>query len=334
VHRVTPTHAGTALARTAGSRPVVALLLASGLLLSFLPVRDADAAAGSWQRLADAPAKRQEASYVSLNGELHLLGWTKAHKVYDPASNSWSTRAPMPVQRHHVQAVAVDGKIYMIGGLTSWPDGDVNTVYIYNPSTNRWTQGASMGSRGRGAGAVAVRNGKIYYAGGLHGGTAVSWFDVYDPATDDWTALPNMPRAREHFHGAVAGGKFWAIGGRQGAINSTIAPTDAFNFSTGRWETGYAPIPTKRGGFGVGVAGSEIIVFGGEGGGVQSAVQAYDTSTDSWRALTPMARPRHGFQVAECGGAFYIATGSIKQGGGGASPYHDVFRLSAGTGCG
>ena len=215
-------------------------------MLSFLPMRNADAAPGSWQRLADAPAKRQEASYVNLNGTLHLLGWTTAHKAYNPANDSWSTRAPMPVKRHHVQAVAVDGKIYMIGGLTAWPDGDVNTVYIYDPGTNRWTQGASMGSRGRGAGAVAVRNGDIYYAGGLHDGLAVSWFDVYDPGTNTWDSLPNMPRPREHFHSAVVNGKLWAVGGRQGAINSTIGPTDAFNFSTGRWETGYAPIPTRR----------------------------------------------------------------------------------------
>jgi N-acetylneuraminic acid mutarotase len=315
-------------------RRVVASTAHGALIASPVPPSTvAGTLPGSWERLADAPRKRQEASYVTLAGKLHLLGWSRAHKVYNPANDSWSGKAKLPAKLNHVQAVALDGKIYVIGGLTSWPDGDVNTVYIYNGATNKWSQGARM-PRGRGAGGIAVRNGKIYYAGGLNGGTAVPWFDVYDPAADSWSSLPNMPRAREHFHAAVAGGKLWAIGGRQGPINSTVAQTDAFNFSTGQWQTGFAPIPTKRGGFGVGVAGDEVIVFGGEGGGVHPEVEAYDATSDTWRALQDMAKPRHGFQVAECGGAFYIATGSIKQGGGGATPYHDVFRLASGAGCG
>ncbi len=85
----------------------------------------------------------------------------------------------------------------------------------------------------------------------------------------------------------------------------------------------------------MGVAGNEVIVFGGEAGGIaQPAVEAYDTTTNTWRQLAPMAVPRHGIQVAECSGAFYIATGSTDQGGGSASAYNDVFRLTSGTGCG
>jgi hypothetical protein len=47
-----------------------------------------------------------------------------------------------------------------------------------------------------------------------------------------------------------------------------------------------------------------------------------------------MPVPRHGIQVAECGGAFYIATGGTKQGGGGATTYQDVFRPTGTEGCG
>jgi hypothetical protein len=291
---------------------------------------------GSWERLADAPTIRTEGTYVNLNGELHLIGGanSKAHHVYDPVTNSWTAKAALPIKLHHVQGVVVGGKIYVVGGLTAWPGGDVNTVYIYNPGSNTWTQGAPM-PVGRGAGATVVHNGKIYYAGGLHGGVAVSLFDVYDPTTNSWSSLPNMPRVREHFHGAVVNGKLWAIGGRSVAINATISQTDAFNFSSGQWETGFAPIPTMRGGFGVGVAGDEVIVFGGEGGGISHPeVEAYNTSTNQWRQLAPMAVPRHGMQVAECNGAYYLATGSTDQGGGSASAYNDVFRLSSGTGCG
>lgn len=322
-------------ASTHRARLAVAVAAVVTLTATLLPITAANAAPGTWQARADAPFARQESSYVNLNGKLHLLGDVKTHHVYDPTNNSWATKAAMPVKVDHVQAVATGGKIYMIGGLQSWPAGDVGNVQIYNPATDSWSAGTPMpADRTRGAGAVAVRNGKIYYAGGLHGGTAVAMFDEYDPATDEWTALPDMPRAREHFHSAVAGGKLWAVGGRQGPINTMISPTDAYNFSTGSWQTGFAEIPTERGGFSVGVSGDELIVFGGEGGGIHPEVEGYDVSDDDWRTLTSMATPRHGMQVAECGGAFYIATGGTAQGGGSASLKHDVFRLNQGDGCG
>ena len=313
----------------------IAASMAMLLSVALLPAMPAAAAPGAWQDLADAPFARQEASYVNLDGKLHLVGTVKTHHVYDPATDTWSTKAPMLVKVDHVQAVATGGKIYVVGGLQSWPDGDVGNVQIYDPGTNTWSEGTAMpAARTRGAGAVVVRNGDIYYAGGLHGGTTVAMFDVYDPDTDTWTALPDMPRAREHFHAAIAGGKLWAVGGRQGAINSTLAETDAFNFTSNEWETGFAEIPTERGGFGVGVSGDRVIVFGGEGGGIHPEVEAYDVSDDAWSTFTSMPIPRHGIQVAECGGAFYIATGGTAQGGGSATVAQDVFRLDPGDGCG
>jgi N-acetylneuraminic acid mutarotase len=189
--------------------------------------------------------------------------------------------------------------------------------------------------RGRGAGGVAVHNGKIYYAGGLHNGSAVSWFDEYNPVTDTWRKLPNMPRAKDHFHAAVVNGKFFAIGGRNTAINATLAANDVFNFSTGTWSSNRAPLPTKRGGFAAAVLGDEILIIGGEGGGKTFAtVEAYDVSSNSWRALAPMPTPRHGIQAAVCNGGVYIAAGGRTQGGANPSDVHEAFFLNGQTACG
>ena len=131
--------------------------------------------------------------------------------------------------------------------------------------------------RERGAGGVAVHQGKIYYAGGLNGGFAKPWFDVYDPAANTWSQLPNMPVARDHFQAQVANGKFWVTGGRDTAINNTITSTIAFDFSTGTWQTIAPPLPGP-GGFASAVLGDEILVIGGR--------EAVRPST-RWRPTTP-----------------------------------------------
>jgi N-acetylneuraminic acid mutarotase len=274
-------------------------------------------------------------SYVQAGGKFYLAGGGTAHQVYDPQANSWANVAPLPQALDHIQGAVVGGKIYYIGGLTAWPSPHVSTVYIYDPQTNSFTQGAPMpAGRGRGAGGVAVYQGKIYYAGGLNNGSAVSWFDVYDPQANTWTQLPNMPRVRDHFHAAVVGGKFYAIGGRNTAINATTTANDAFDFSTGTWAQGLAPLPTARGGFAAAALGNEVLIIGGEGGGSTfSTVEAYNTQTNSWRTLAPMPTARHGIQAAECNGGVYIAAGGKTQGGGAPSDVHEVFFLDGATSC-
>jgi N-acetylneuraminic acid mutarotase len=288
-----------------------------------------------WQTLTSAGLVRQEVSYAEANGKFYLGGGqpsgggrTTRHQMYDPATGSWTDVAPVPLGLDHAQAINLNGLIYYIGGLTGFPGPSIDDVYIYNPATNTWAEGTPMpAGRDRGAGGVAVYGGKIYYYGGVHtfpnGERAVNWFDVYDPVANTWTQLPDMPTARDHFHAAVLRGRFYAIGGRDRDIAATTAANEAYDFATGAWVTGLAPLPTQRGGFAVGVTGDEIVVLGGEGGGQAHAdVEAYRPASNTWRTLAEMPTPRHGIQAAGCAGGLYIAGGATDEGG----PYQtDVF---------
>ena len=215
------------------------------------------------------------------------------------------------------------GKIYYLGGLVGWPGPEVGTVYIYDPATDSFSEGAPM-PQGRGAGGVAVYEGKIYYAGGLSDAVAQSSFYVYNPDADTWAELPEMPHAKDHFHAAVLGGKFYAIGGREAQINATIPFVDVFDFATQTWTTLDTSLPTERGGFATAVLGGEILIIGGEGGGTHDEVEAYNPAMNTWRTLEPMPTARHGIQAAVCNGGVYIAAGGVKQGVG-PSTEHEVF---------
>ncbi|MGH2755755.1 MAG: malectin domain-containing carbohydrate-binding protein, partial [Actinomycetota bacterium] len=289
---------------------------------------------GTWQSLPSNSVSRQEVAYVQVNGKFYLAGGlvegATAVEMYDPIAKTWSTVAQLPESLDHIQAVAIGSKIYYIGGLNHWPGPDSGNVYIFDTKTNTFTEGAPMpAARQRGAGGVAVHNGKIYYAGGLHasGGTsvAVNWFDVYDPDLNTWSALTDMPNSRDHFHAAVLNGKFYAIGGRNQAIGNILHFNQAYDFSTGQWAAGLAPLPSTRAGFATAVIDDEIIVLGGEGGGIaHGTVEAYKPSTNTWRSLTSMPNPRHGIQAAVCNDGIYLAAGGISQGNG-PSKVHDVF---------
>jgi N-acetylneuraminic acid mutarotase len=300
---------------------------------------------GQWQNRARSGPERQEVSYVKAGGKFYLAGGfipgsgrTNLHERYNPKTNSWKRVAPLPAKLDHVQGVSLGGKIYYVGGL-SGPSTSANTVYVYNPITDSFDKGTPMpADRGRGAGGVGVYRGKIYYAGGLHNGKAVPWFDRYNPATETWKKLPNMPRPRDHFQGAVVDGKFYAIGGRDTNIDAITRKVDVYDLSDpagNTWKTRDTALPTARAGFATAVLGRRILVIGGEGGGrAYDTVEAYYTATNSWRRLEPMPTARHGIQAVVCNGGVYIADGGTIQGGSNPTDAHEVFFLRGPTSCG
>ena len=100
---------------------------------------------------------------------------------------------PQRVTRH--AAAAMGGKIYVTGGETG-NDELVNSVYVYDPQADAWTQLASMGNARR-SHASAVVGGKLYVFGGLDSRERlVSTAEVYDPASDSWAQVTNLTSAR------------------------------------------------------------------------------------------------------------------------------------------
>jgi N-acetylneuraminic acid mutarotase len=285
-----------------------------------------------WETRASTGFRRREVSYAESGGNFYLAGGlasaggdTKRQQMYDPVTDTWSDVSPLPSAVHHVQAVSLNGKIYYIGGLSTATGSEVGTVQIYNPNTDSFSAGAPM-PRPRGAGGVAVYNGKIYYAGGINGGVAVKWLDEYDPSSDTWRVLPDMPLSRDHFHAQVVDGKFYALAGRNKKIGATRSKNAVYDFSKSSWTTNIAPIPTPRGGVASAVVGDEILVIGGERGGLAwSTVEAYNTTRNTWRTLEPMPTARHGIQAVSWNGGVYIAAGSKKQGGGLDTDVHEVY---------
>ena len=78
---------------------------------------------------------------------------------------------------------------------------------------------------------------RIYTPGGYDASRATSAvLEVYDSATDRWTAGPTMPEGRNHPCVVAGGGRLFVIGGYS-ASNAATASTFAYDPSTQLWST-------------------------------------------------------------------------------------------------
>ena len=275
---------------------------------------------------------RHEAAYVQVGNKFYLLGGRENNSnvnIYDPATDIWTIGADAPFPVHHVQALAYDGLIYMIGSFqdNNFPTEKPNpNIVIYDPLADKWLTGPAIpNNRLRGSMGAVVYQGKIYVVNGLTNGHTsgwVNWFDVFDPRTNQWSTLPNSPRARDHFHAAVIGNKLYVAGGRRSGQQNTFLPTvgavDVFNFQTNSWATLPNNIPTQRAASTAAVLGNELIIIGGEqsSGAANNQTEALNVSTNNWRTLAPLLQGRHGTQAIVNNNGIYVASGSPNVGGG------------------
>ena len=137
-----------------------------------------------------------------------------ANYVYDPETDAWSEMAPIPTPVDGYASAVIDNKIYIIGGgtATGMLENATNIVQIFDPETNKWTNGTSMPTGVYKAGAcstsglfapkrIYVVGGNLYYnTGGIlepyafWSGSNLN--QVYDPNTGDWSTETFLPDSR------------------------------------------------------------------------------------------------------------------------------------------
>ena len=74
----------------------------------------------------------------------------------------------------------------------------MNSVYVYDPQADAWTELASM-SIARQFHASAAVVGKLYVFGGFGANGNLDTAEVYDPASDSWTQVTSLTSTRSSF---------------------------------------------------------------------------------------------------------------------------------------
>merc|ERR1712194_726487 len=103
--------------------------------------------------------------------------------------------ASMPEVRYSHAAISMGGKIYVTGGHGN--DDYTNTVIVFDPLANTWTELAGMGST-RGYHASAVIGGKLYVFGGFsNSGERTASVEAYDPISNTWAQVLDLTSDRD-----------------------------------------------------------------------------------------------------------------------------------------
>ena len=224
-----------------------------------------DPASNAWSPLADMPEGVTHAGATTDGTDVFYAGGfvedasrtfqifgTKHVWRYRVATNSYEAMPDLPDFRGTGALQYVDGKLHFFGGESFGQGRDTPEHWVLDLAGGgtTWVPAAPMlPGRARNHLGSTVYQGKIYAAGGQHGHDEgldeTPLVDVYDPATDTWTTLADMPLAKGHIAMGtlVFQGRIVVIAGEisNGVYTNEIA---AYDLATNTW-TELTPFPEK-----------------------------------------------------------------------------------------
>jgi N-acetylneuraminic acid mutarotase len=239
--------------------------------------------------------------------------------MYNPSTNTWTTlSASMTTVRIALGAASgpCQGNttvtcLYAVGGSADNTGTNLlNSVEMYDPSTNAWTTLSAVLNTARSAlgAASGPCQGKTtttcLYAIGGHSDTpsrALSSVEMYSPTATTWTTLAaSMTTVRSHLgaasgpcHGNTTATCLYAIGGVDGA-GYALSSVQMYSPSTTTWTT-VASLTTARAFLGAASGPCQgnatancLYAIGGldANGNVLGSVEMYTPSTNTWTTLS------------------------------------------------
>ncbi|KAL7098129.1 hypothetical protein ACP275_10G185800 [Erythranthe tilingii] len=160
--------------------------------------------------------------------------------LFDPVSLDWNRIDPVPKYPDGLplfcQVVSTEGKLVLMGGWDPSTWDPVRDVFVYEFTTQKWTQCADMPST-RSFFAIGAVEGRVVVAGGhdeSKNALSSSW--VYDIKKNEWSELARMSEERDECEGVVVGSEFWVVSGygteTQGAFKNSA---EVYEFGSGGW---------------------------------------------------------------------------------------------------
>lgn len=278
-----------------------------------------------WEPEPPMSVARDQFTGGVIDGKIYVFGGNgnpntvnlKSTEMFNPATD-WVNRAD---NNHNggygveeLTGAVVDANLYVFG---AWGGigpgghyGDFNFNERYDPNTDTWTSLAPKPTVVTAAPAT-VYNGEIYLFGGSYnyeGKEEPNFYDVveaYNPATNTWRFVTNMPIMVMMPAVATVGDKVYVIGGYLPEEDRMSTDVMRFDFQTEQWDTNSCePLPNNRArglvySSAAPVVDGKIFLIGGSEGNWENhwpsnKVDIYDTVTNTWQVGTSLPLPLSG----------------------------------------
>lgn len=237
--------------------------------------------------------------------------------VHADSSFAWVDMPPLPEERAGASVSVVDGKIYVIGGAANGSESangtKRKTTYVYDPSTNEWSEKAPMPTA-RAAVTSVVYGSKIYVIGGYYGSsstTRTKKVEIYDTLTDTWTTGTNMSTARSWASAVLLDNKIYVIGGHDSS--NYLKTVECFDIETETWEEkNKFPVATQ--GKAAISYNEDIYTFGGTFGsssGQDDSIYEYNAANDKWTKVSELSTNRVSAGIFTYEDKIFIVGGDI-----------------------
>jgi Kelch motif/Galactose oxidase, central domain len=198
-----------------------------------------DIATNTWTSGANMPTSPgvEAAAGAVANGKFYVMGGDdftnslNTNFIYDIATDTWSTGAPLPDSRTNTSGTAESGVIWVYGGVFLPGFTTTDTLLLYDPVANSWTNIGSAGTAGLGnyGGIAPWGTGQLLIADGADSmGNSTTSTHVYTFSTG-WHPGPPMTGNRAgHAQGTLPDGRVLVADGFNTA-STVVSTVELFN---------------------------------------------------------------------------------------------------------